>query len=704
MVDLAKLVVKLEAQSSQLTAELQRAKKQVTRFDDDIARMAKRIGLGVTAAAAAATSGIGVLVKNSIDSADELSKLSQKVGIATDELSKLQYAAGLSGVESGSLQTALQRLSQSAVDAGHGTGEAAKAFNLLGVSAKNIDGTLKGNQALLLDLSDAFSRLPDGPTKTAAAIDILGRSGADLIPLLNGGAQGIRDMGAELQQLGGVVTPEAGRQAELFNDNLSRLKVAADGVANLVAKDLLSAFERSTGKLVNFAKEGDRVRVVADGITEAIKGVALAAAVVGESLAVTVRGVRAVAGSFEVVLADLELATAVAEKLNPIGALLGDSKDLGAALDERNAVLAKANQSYVELWTGNATAVSDALRASFAAQKEYVDQSKALIDSVTGFLPKQSADAATFPYRPGMGPTEVDAKAQREFNAEVDRGATVARRAAMAQSKYDEILELHRSLAEEDAGRQQVLNDKIAEAGRVFESTRTPLEQFNARLAELNVLRDTFVNGKPLLDTQTYTRAVVQAQDQLLGVSESVQKIADDADDAAKRMSIYADQAARNMQSAFADFLFDPFHDGLDGMLRDFANTLQRMAADLAAAEVFDWIKDSSSGGGIGELIEIGAGMLGFGMSKTGVKLRDSGGPGVAGDPYMIGTGAQPELFIPDTAGTFIPRDEWMKNAIPNITINVPIHAPRGSITEPTRMQVAASVGREVQRALARNG
>jgi hypothetical protein len=66
---------------------------------------------------------------------------------------------------------------------------------------------------------------------------------------------------------------------------------------------------------------------------------------------------------------------------------------------------------------------------------------------------------------------------------------------------------------------------------------------------------------------------------------------------------------------------------------------------------------------------------IGFpGMTPTGgSQKRDSGGPGIAGQPYMIGTGAQPEMFVPSTNGTFIPNaDEKMGGTTYNIVVNNP--------------------------------
>src|SRR5690606_22239301 len=52
-------------------------------------------------------------------------------------------------------------------------------------------------------------------------------------------------------------------------------------------------------------------------------------------------------------------------------------------------------------------------------------------------------------------------------------------------------------------------------------------------------------------------------------------------------LTVFAEQAARNMQTAFADFLFDPFSDGLKGMLKGFIDVIRRMVAEVAAAKIF---------------------------------------------------------------------------------------------------------------------
>ncbi len=80
------------------------------------------------------------------------------------------------------------------------------------------------------------------------------------------------------------------------------------------------------------------------------------------------------------------------------------------------------------------------------------------------------------------------------------------------------------------------------------------------------------------------------------------------AEQFAKRMAAISNRAAENMQDAFADFLFDPFEDGLKGMLRSFINTVRRMAAEAAAARIFNVIGASGGSGFLSGLLNFDGG------------------------------------------------------------------------------------------------
>lgn len=193
------------------------------------------VGLG----ALASTGFLTGFVKSSIDAQDALNDMSERVGIAVEELSKLKYAAQLSDLDIGTLQQGLGKLSKAMVDASNGTGQARNAFSAMGVSVKNTDGSLKSNYELLNELADGFASYEDGAKKSALAIEIFGKSGAELIPLLNQGSQGLKEMGNELALLGGVVTTEAAKNAGLFNDNLDRLAVVGGSAGKAIANQII---------------------------------------------------------------------------------------------------------------------------------------------------------------------------------------------------------------------------------------------------------------------------------------------------------------------------------------------------------------------------------------------------------------------------------------------------------------------------------
>lgn len=193
-------------------------------------------------------------VKNVIDSADQLSKLSQKVGVTVESLSALQYAGQLSDVSIEQLSTGLKKLSVNMSDTVKGTGEAKDAFAALGIDVKNSNGSLKSSEQVLLEVANKFSGLNDGAGKTALAIKIFGKAGSDLIPLLNGGSEGLAKMRDEAKSLGAIIGDDLGKKSEEFNDNLTRLNAGLNSTKKTLANELLPWLTNFTTALVEGRK------------------------------------------------------------------------------------------------------------------------------------------------------------------------------------------------------------------------------------------------------------------------------------------------------------------------------------------------------------------------------------------------------------------------------------------------------------------
>lgn len=195
--------------------------------------------LGIGVAFGAYVGGIQAAIQATRASADHFDKASQAAGINAEVLQELTHAAGLSGVSAEGLQTSMQKLSRTAYDAANGSTEAAESFAAVGVSLRDAKGQIRPVDALLGDIAERLKGMPDGTEKTALAMRLLGRSGATMIPLLNGGRDGLAAMRHEARDLGVVLSEETVKAGAELSDNQERLAAAFTGLRNEIAGPLL---------------------------------------------------------------------------------------------------------------------------------------------------------------------------------------------------------------------------------------------------------------------------------------------------------------------------------------------------------------------------------------------------------------------------------------------------------------------------------
>jgi hypothetical protein len=123
----------------------------------------------------------------------------------------------------------------------------------LGISATDASGNLRSTNDVMMEVAQAFAGMEDGAGKTAIAMNIFGRAGANLIPLLNSGRTGLAQMAGEAENLGVVISGDAAKAAEQFNDNLTRLQTAAEGLAQQIIAPLLPSLIDLTNRLLALA-------------------------------------------------------------------------------------------------------------------------------------------------------------------------------------------------------------------------------------------------------------------------------------------------------------------------------------------------------------------------------------------------------------------------------------------------------------------
>jgi len=265
---LGALKVILGADTSALDKSLSGSESRISAFGNAVSKA----GVAAAAAFGAAGLAIGVAIKHAIDGADNLGKSAQKIGIPVEQLSALKFAAELSDVSMQSLEKSVGKLSKAMVDAAaNSTGESAKAFKALGISVRDSDGQLKSSTAIMTEVAGKFENMNDGAAKTAMAIKLFGKSGAEMIPMLNLGKEGLAGMITEAEQLGIVIDTKTSKAAEAFNDNLKRLSAVKAGIIQQVTAQMLPAFLQMTQVLVDTAKSGDFIKTMAESMTTGLR-------------------------------------------------------------------------------------------------------------------------------------------------------------------------------------------------------------------------------------------------------------------------------------------------------------------------------------------------------------------------------------------------------------------------------------------------
>jgi hypothetical protein len=570
------------------------------------------IGAGLSVA------GIASFVKDGINAADQMSKLAQRAGVTTEAFSRLSFAAELADVSTESLQAALTLLGRKADEAARGGKTAADQFQRLGVSVKNSDGSLKSVEVLFGDVSDAISKLPDGAEKSARAMGLLGRSGAQLVPLLNGGAAGLREAGEEARRFGLVVSTEAGRSAEEFNDNLTRLGKAIQGVSIELGGELVGGLANLSTEFVKAYTEGDGLLRVFTSLGSAIS--------------------RALGGNDQeqlgaLLLKEIELERAIANTQAGIGAargnrIPGELKRLQADLDETRkkaeglrAVLQpeQYGAAPVEKPRVQPPRIVEDEVASAAAAKELQSDRERLIkaqDSYLGNLRKQLELQGEVNE---LAQVEADIKvgAAREFDKatqdELRQIADKVDRLNEEAEVHEYLLKLEQERREEAAKTTRAISDERA---RTLESLRSPEEQYSA---EVRKLLELGIGGEDL------QRGIDKARDSL-----------EAARDTTKETAGAARELGFAFESAFESAIFeaDNFGDILKGLLQDLVkigirSTVTDPLANLAK-DAFGSLFSGGGGGLLGDLKGLGL----FGNANGG--LYRVGGSGTGERPVML--------------------------------------------------------------------
>ena len=237
---------------------------------------------------------LGGLSKSLLTTADRIDKVSQQTGVATGDLQKFQFAASQSGVSTEGLNKSLQTLAKRAGEAQAEGGEMKAAFDRLNISLQNADGTSKNVTDLFYESAKAISLLESDTAKAAAANDLFGRSGVELLPLLNQGEAGVRKYGSSLEKAGGIMSDKFVKGAAKTNDAIDKTtRVLKVGFTNVLEALLptIQGFAKTLSKFSRDFKAFSETHPTVTKLALAVTALAIAFAALGGPLTAIVAGV-----------------------------------------------------------------------------------------------------------------------------------------------------------------------------------------------------------------------------------------------------------------------------------------------------------------------------------------------------------------------------------------------------------------------------
>ena len=692
-IELAKLVVALEAQTAKFNSDMAGVTKRLDGFarqSQAAARKSQSAFAGMQqglkfVSGALATFGIGFGVSaiisgfksaalEAINYGDDLLKASQKTGMTVESMSELAYAAKQSDVDLQSLGTALKKMQITLSEAGSGSKSANEALAALGLTFADLKGLAPEQQFELL--AQQISSLKDPADRTRAAVDLFGRSGADLLPMFEAGAAGIRAAREEAQRLGITMTEEQAKSLAAADDSIKRLSSAWLNMKRLVIGDLAPTITAAIDSITNALSENGRQALTWGKVWEAV------------ALTMAMGPLGAIKGFVRAFRTDPEQnsqrsnrSLSVASPVEPKRPAPGYAAGAGGG--------------------GGTKGLTEAERATQAIQQQIV----ALRQQVETF---NASEAGLLAYRATLGDLSDEFK----------------KAGPAAEPMRLQLIELGVELSDLKI-KTDAENKALEESNKLKEDAKQVIEGLKdgyALAADKVALYNKMVEAGVLTDEQ---RAAAIKQ-----VSEALAEQVNKTKDATDKMTVFWDQAMRNMQDILGEALFNSFEDGVDGMVLQWAQALKRMAAEALAAQIFSALgsaaKGAAGGGGfwgwlIGGVVSafggaVGGGAVSGGMSSIngldmGLVGLAKGGTIFPGGMYLVGENG-PELVTPRSPGMVLPAkttSALLRSALRGstddrtpISITMNITTPDADSFMRTQTQIQArlhsSLGRASQR------
>lgn len=324
---------------------------------------------GVSMAAAGVVAGLGAISVKAGAAADDLNTLSKVTGIGTGDLQKYSYAADLVDVSVEDIAKANKKLAKNAYEAASGTGTQAEAFQKLGVNVLDSNGELKDSETIFQEVMKGLSGVKNETERAAIAQELMGKSAANLNPLIEDGGETYKMVADTMAKYGlDYVDQETLDKANEFNDSLDTMKllgsVALAQVGSQLAGYLAPALEKVVDLVGRFASWLSKLD---PGLLTVIAGIAAVVAV----LAPLLIGIGKVAFAISSIMSMMS-ALSGAMTLLSLGPIAGIVAAIAAVIaigvllyknwDKIKATAQAVGAKLKEIWTSVKESISGAVK------------------------------------------------------------------------------------------------------------------------------------------------------------------------------------------------------------------------------------------------------------------------------------------------------------------------------------------------------
>lgn len=191
----------------------------------------------ITAGVAALSAGLIFGLNKAADYADNIDKMSQKIGMSAEKYQELNFVLSQNGMNIDNLQMGYKTLTNQMASAQKGNKEAVSLFRKLGVNVKDSNGQLRSADDVFDDSIKSLMRMKNPTERMAYAIKLFGRNAQELAPLLNNGIASYEELKRVAREKGMILSKEEIANAVKYKDTMDKFsKMFETRIAALAIK------------------------------------------------------------------------------------------------------------------------------------------------------------------------------------------------------------------------------------------------------------------------------------------------------------------------------------------------------------------------------------------------------------------------------------------------------------------------------------